>query len=445
MMRSGHKNVFGPSLFALVIGAAIFVAAAPSGHASFELARTIDPQASVNNVARRVPSLTSVVAAAPVGLPLTDPVTAVAAGHRYSLALTRGGQVYAWGANATGQLGAGCASIVRCITPLLVEGLPAGDPVTAIAAGYGHSLAVTRLGRVYAWGDNTSGQLGNGSVQGNRGPVTVEGLPGSDPVVAVAASYVHSVALTRSGRVFAWGGNRFGQVGQDGATVIPLPKTVPGLPAGDPVVAIAAGAAHTLALTRAGRVYAWGDQGTGQLGAVTNGAHGAPVEVSDLPPSGRVSALAAGSIDGLAVLRAGEVYAWGDNGFGQLGHLDVGYFSSIPVVVQDVPRADHATSVAAGDYFSLALTRSGHIYAWGQNNDGQLGAGNNLDAGTAVAVPGQPFGDRVVAVAAGGAHSLAVTANGRVYAWGQNDDGQLGDGTTRSSDVPLQVGRAPNL
>jgi len=439
MMRSGHKNVFGPSLFALVIGAAIFVAAAPSGHASFELARTIDPQASVNNVARRVPSLSNVVAAAPVALPLTDPVMAVAAGHGYSLALTRGGRVYSWGANAMGQLGAGCASAVRCITPLLVEGLPAGDPVVTIAAGYQHSLAAMRSGRVYAWGDNTSGQLGNGRAQGSRAPVMVAGLPGNDLVVAVAAGYVHSVALTRSGRVFAWGGNRFGQAGPDGATSIPLPTAAPGLPAGDPVVAIAAGAAHTLALTRAGRVYAWGDQGTGQLGVITNDVRGTPVAVSDLPPGNRVSALAAGSVNGLAVTRDGSVYDWGNNGFGQLGHLDVGYFSSIPVVVQGVPRADGVTSVAAGDYFSLALTGSGHIYAWGQNDDGQLGTGNNLDAGTAVAVPGQPFGDHVVAVAAGGAHSLAVTASGHVYAWGQNDDGQLGTGTTRSSNMPLPV------
>ncbi len=444
MMRPVHKNVMRVALPALLVGVLGLVASAPGGDAAFGLAPATDLRASVHSVARRNHSLIG-VPAGPVALPVSDPAIAVAAGHGYSLALTRGGLVYAWGANDVGQLGAACGSRVRCITPLLVEGLPADDPVVTIAAGYQHSLAATRSGRVYAWGDNTSGQLGNGSVQGNRGPVMVEGLPGSDPVVAVAAGYVHSVALTRSGRVFAWGGNRFGQVGQDGAAVISLPSAVSGLPQGDPVVAVAVGAAHTLALTRAGRVYAWGDQGTGQLGVITNDVRGTPTAVSDLPLGDRVSALAAGSVDGLAALRDGNVYDWGDNGFGQLGRLDVGYFSSVPVMVEGLPRADGVISVAAGDYFSLALTGSGHIYAWGQNNDGQLGTGNNLDAGTAVAVQGQPFGHRVVAVAAGGAHSLAVTANGRVYAWGQNDDGQLGDGTTHSSNVPLQVGRAPNL
>ncbi len=445
MMRSGHKNVLGLPLLALLVGTAISVAAAPDSHVPFGLARATGLRASAPGVARATPPLTRMTAAGTVALPVGDPAMAVAAGHGYSLTLTRGGRVYAWGANDVGQLGTACGSRVRCVTPLLVEGLPAGDPVTAIAAGYQHSLAATRSGRVYAWGDNTSGQLGNGSAQGSRTPVMVAGLPGNDLMVAVAAGYVHSVALTRSGHVFAWGGNRFGQAGQDGAAVIPLPTAVPGLPTSDPVVAVAAGAAHTLVLTRAGRVYAWGDQGTGQLGVITNGARGMPVAVSDLPPGNRVSALAAGSIDGLAALRDGNVYGWGDNGFGQLGRLGVGYFSSVPVMVEGLPRADRVIAVAAGDYFSLALTGSGHIYAWGQNNDGQLGAGDNLDAGTAVAVLGQLFGAHVVAVAAGGAHSLAVTAGGRVYAWGQNDDGQLGDGTIRSRNVPLQVGRAPNL
>jgi len=439
MMRPGYKKVLRSSLLAVLVGAVGLVAAARGGHVSFGLARATGLRALIHDATRRNLPLIHVPAVGPVALPVGDPAMAVAAGHGHSLALTRGGRVYAWGANATGQLGTGCASIVRCVTPLLVEGLPDGDPVTAIAAGYQHSLAATRSGRVYAWGDNVSGQLGNGSAQSSPMPVIVMGLPRNDPVVAVVAGYVHSVALTRSGRVFAWGGNRFGQVGQDGATIIPLPSAVPSLPAGDPVMAIAAGAAHTLALTRAGRVYAWGNQSTGQLGVITNGARGMSVAVSDLPPGDRVGALAAGSIDSLVATRGGSVYAWGNNGFGQLGHLDVGYFSSIPVVVQGMPRADHVTSVAAGDYFSLALTASGYIYVWGQNNEGQLGTGNNLDAGTAVAVSVQPFGDRVAMVAAGGAHSLAVTAGGRVYAWGQNNDGQLGDGTTRSRNVPLQV------
>ncbi len=366
-------------------------------------------------------------------------IVAVAAGHEHSLALTRSGQAYAWGANIAGQLGAGCTSTVRCVTPLRVEGLPGGDPVTAIAAGYQHSLAATRSGRVYAWGTGTSGQLGDGGVQDSRAPVLVTRLPGNDPVVAVAAGYVHSVALTRSGRVFAWGGNPFGQVGQNGATVVPQPIVVPGLPTGDPVVVIAAGAAHTLALTRSGRLYAWGAQGAGQLGAVTNEPQGAPVVVSDLPNSDSVDALASGGIDGFAVLHDGTVYDWGDNSFGQLGHLDVGYLSSTPVTVEGLPHGDRVTALAAGDYFSLALTQSGHIYAWGQNVDGQLGDGNNVDIGTAVAIDGVRFSGRVVAVAAGGAHSLAVTANGRVYAWGKNDDGSLGTGTTTSSNVPRRV------
>ncbi len=439
MIRLGRAwTLLRAAFIALLVGVAGLGAAA-SGHVPFGLVRVIGLRASIYGVARHAPSLPRVTATGTVALPVGDPAIAVAAGHGYSLSLTRGGRVYAWGANDVGQLGVACTSRVRCLTPLPLRGLPSGDPVVAIAAGYQHSLAVTRSGLVFAWGDNTSGQLGYGSARGSRVPVPVAELPSNDPVVAVAAGYVHSVAVTRTGRVFAWGGNRFGQVGRDGSAATPLPVAVSGLPPDDPVAAVAAGAAHTLALTRSGQVYAWGDQGTGQLGIITNGERGAPVAVSDLPLSERVIALAAGGIDGLAAMGGGDVYAWGDNSFGQLGRLDVGYLSSTPVTVEGLPRGDRVTALAAGDYFSLALTRSGHIYAWGQNDDEQLGRGDNLDAGTAMAVPGQPFGDRVVAVAAGGAHSLAATAGGRVYAWGQNDQGQLGDGTTRSSNVPIQV------
>lgn len=434
MWLGRNWNVRGSLLLALVVGATI--SAAPDRRASFGSAAT-GPRTSVQK-AGRVQYWRLLPRTKTVALPVGKAIVAIAAGYGHSLALTRGGRVYAWGANAAGQLGTACTSTVRCLTPLLVEGLPVGDAVTAIAAGYQHSLVATRSGRVYAWGADSSGQLGAAS-SGSGQPIMVVGLPVNDPVTTVAAGYVHSVALTRSGRVYAWGANRFGEGGQNSATIVPLPSLVRGLPKGDPVVAIAAGAAHTLALTRSGHVYAWGDQGTGQMGVITTGARGVPVMVSDMLSGDGVGAVAAGSVDSFAASRGGTVYAWGDNGFGQLGRLDVGYLSSTPVMVEGLSRGDGVTSLAAGDYFSLALTRSGHVYAWGRNDDGQLGDGNNVDAGTAVALDGRLFGDRVVAVAAGGAHSLAVTANGHVYAWGKNDDGQLGTGTITSSYAPRRV------
>ena len=136
-------------------------------------------------------------------------IVSVAAGYGHSLALTESGEVWAWGNNWYGQLGDGTTT--DRYTPVLVEGL--GD-VVSIAAGYGHSLAFTESGEVWAWGDNGYGQLGDGTTTDRSIPVLVEGL---GDVVSIAAGYYHSLALTASGEAWSWGNNYYGQLG-DGTT-----------------------------------------------------------------------------------------------------------------------------------------------------------------------------------------------------------------------------------
>src|SRR5262249_29443069 len=133
---------------------------------------------------------------------------------------------------------------------------------------------------------------------------------------------------------------------------------------------------------------------------------------------------AGGSFFSLAVTRSGHVYAWGDNNFGQLGRVGVGSFSSVPVEVSGLPGGHRVVHVTGGLQHSLAVDHAGRVYAWGDNGQGQLDSAH--DSAVPLAVAGLPSGAVVVAVAAGGQHSLAVTRAGRVYAWGDNSDGQLG-------------------
>jgi alpha-tubulin suppressor-like RCC1 family protein len=308
----------------------------------------------------------------------------------------------------------------------------------AIAAGYQHSLAVKSDGTVRAWGWNTFGQLGDGTPTNpttpavNPTPGPVVNLAG---VVAVDAGYYHSLALKSDGTVWAWGAGNYGQLG-DGTT--PTARSTPGPVVNlTGVVAAAAGSYHSLALKSDGTVWAWGDWGgdppVAQLrkGRTTtfSTSSSTPVQVVNL--SG-VVALAAGEYYSLAVKSDGTVWAWGDNDLGQLGDGT----TEPRITPVQVVNLTGVVAVAAGSLHSLALKSDGTVWAWGSNYSGQLGDGTTTDRST----PG-PVGNLtgVVALAAGHHHNLAVKSGGTVWAWGDNYYGQLGDGTTTIRSTPGPV------
>lgn len=308
------------------------------------------------------------------GTPL-DGVKDVAAGQNFTVAVTDGGQVLAWGWNGDGQLGDGTTATATRSTPEPVvheDGTPLAD-VVQVAADGDHALAVTAGGEVWAWGDNEYGQLGDGTTENRHHPVQVTGL--SD-VVAVAAGFGESYALDGGGQVWEWGGN----------------KTEPEMvvdAAGDPlggVTAIAAGNSHAVALGSDGRVWTWGDNYWGQLGdgTTTDRDYADVVVHSDDTELTGVTAIAAGRYHTMALGGDGVVRAWGHNRDGELG---TGYHSKHPAEVVDGGGNPYTDFVAiegggnslAGYGFSLGVTESGFVRAWGSNSDGQLGDGTKND------------------------------------------------------------------
>ena len=289
-----------------------------------------------------------------------------------------------------------------------------------VAAGLYHSLALTSTGAVFAWGWNIVGQLGNGSTTDSDAPVKVR-LPGGTKVTGIAAGFAHSVALTSTGAVLAWGKNYNGNLGNGSTTDSDVPVKVR-LPGGTKVTGIAAGGEHNLAVTSTGAVLAWGYNAYGQLGDGSTGASDVPVNVS-LPTGTKVKAVAAGASHSLAVTSTGAVLAWGYNAQGELGDGKRAN-SDVPVKVR-LPDGTKVIAVAAGGYYSLALTSTGAVLAWGYNADGELGDGNRTNSDVPVKVK-LPAGRRVTAVAAGGSlegvgvdtagpgHSLALTSTGAV-------------------------------
>jgi alpha-tubulin suppressor-like RCC1 family protein/uncharacterized protein YkwD/plastocyanin/thiol-disulfide isomerase/thioredoxin/uncharacterized membrane protein YphA (DoxX/SURF4 family) len=334
------------------------------------------------------------------------------------------GDPLAWGYNVYGQLGDGTTNTRSLVAP--VSNL---RDVVAVAAGTYHSLALKADGTVWAWGVNSYGQLGDGTTTYRYRPVPVGGLT---RIVAIAAGDHHGLALRNDGSVWAWGYNNYGQLGDGTATRRLNPVQVSGL---TDVVAITAGNYYSLALKSDGSVWAWGYNIYGQLGDGTTNTRYTPVQLSGLTD---VVAITAGYYHSLALKSDGSVWAWGFNNYGQLGD---GTTNTIYTPAQ-VSGLTDVVAITAGGYHSLALRGDESVWAWGFNNYGQLGDGTSTNHLTPVQVSG-PGGtgtlDNVVAIAAGGTHTLALRSDGSVWTWGNNNYGQLGDGTTNTRYTPVQV------
>jgi len=373
--------------------------------------------------------------------PLTG-VAAVAAGSGpHTCAVTAGGGLKCWGV------------LNGSTTPLDVVGLSSG--VAAVSADGKHACALTTAGGVKCWGDNTTGELGDGQACGTRictTPVAVSGL--ASGVAAVAAGDFFTCAVTTAGGVKCWGANGAGQIGAvttqncgDPDLLNPcstVPLDVVGLSSG--VAAVVAGGGHACALTTAGGVKCWGANYFGQLGdgqACGTEACITPVDVTGL--SSGVAGISAGGAHTCAVTTAGAVKCWGAGREGQLGTAateECGPYqspcSTTPVDVAEL--SSDVAAVAAGGAHTCALTTAGAVKCWGSNGAGQLGDGQacgTTACTTPVDVTGLSSG--VAAVAAGGAHTCALATAGGLRCWGSNSFGELGDGTTTDRTTPVDV------
>lgn len=356
-----------------------------------------------------------------------DVVGAVAAGSAHTVVLKSDGTLMAWGANDTGQIGDGTTVARR--QPVAVQGL---TDVVAVAAGEAHTLALRADGTVWAWGSGQFGRLGDGNAATHSATVPVPVLDANGPlsnVAAIAAGSTHSLALKADGTVWAWGYGYYGAMGDGGQTQQVRAVQVPGLTG---VTSIAAGAHHCLALqtsgASAGSVWAWARNSNGQLGDGSTTNRLIPVKVAD-----QVRFIAAGALQSFALRADGVVLGAGLNDRGQLG--DGAVADPHPILSPVLGGVSDVEKIDASGAHTLALTAAGEAWASGQNNQGQLGDGTNVDRLDPVLAV---LLHDVVDIAAGHfspssfvnttTHSVALTADGRVWTWGSNYYGQLGTG-----------------
>ncbi len=362
---------------------------------------------------------------------------AVSAGSAHCQATRPDGSVWGWGMVRFGNLAEGSSGGHKeCKKqPMQAKG-PGGQGlltgIVALSCSVGTTCALRKDGTVLAWGLGIHGQLGNGTAKSSAVPVKVKGL---DKVVAVAAGHTHCIAARADGTVWTWGLNDRGQLG-NGSTVkqsaVPVQvKSPDGKGVLGNVIAVAAGVGHCLALQKDGAVLAWGENVVGQLGDGTLTDRFLPVKVGGIKDAVSVGA---GYYHSLVACKDGSLWGWGYNVFGQLGDgTRVDRHRPVRAKNPDgkgfIADAARATG---GSLHTLIIKKDGTLWACGSNHFGQLGDGK--PTGRKV-LPVQVKGSHgkdvlkdVVDIGAGSVHSVAVTKDGTVYCWGDNYRGQIGNG-----------------
>jgi len=360
---------------------------------------------------------------------------AVAAGSKFSLALQADGTVLSWGWNASGRLGDG-TTIQRLSPVSVVDGMGGVlDQVIAVDAGDDFGLALRSDGTVWAWGSSAFGQLGQGPGSGiTESAVPIQVTVVSD-VFAIAAGRWHALAATASGSVYAWGRNGSGQLGDGTHTNRETPALVQGSATWPVARALAAGGSHSAVLFDDGTAMAWGLNDKGQLGigvtAVPYGGEDLPVPVSSL--EGAIQ-LSSGLNHSQAVrtdgARRGSVWAWGDRTFGQIGDgIFSGHRNAPTFVLADLAYA------AASDQHSFGYDRAGLGHGWGENYWWALGTTGRSNH----AAPTRTLASNVFAIDSSSSHGLATRRDGYVIAWGKASNGAVGDGFNVDRPTPVAI------
>ncbi|MBO9664231.1 hypothetical protein [Dokdonella sp.] len=348
-------------------------------------------------------------------------VSEIATAETHACARLSDGRVKCWG---VAPLGDGTQD--DSFVPVDVQ--PPGAPVAAMSMGFSHACALASSGQVTCWGYNGVGEVGDGTYDDRYVPTLVEGLESG--VTEIASSYSHTCARLQSDELRCWGSGSSGQLGNGVPPRRMQAVDVVGLKGG--ALAISAGSFHTCAVTTGGVAKCWGDNLRGQLGDSTHVPHWLPADVQGLDSN--VESIVAGDQHTCARTNAGGALCWGSSSFGQVGG---GVYGSVSYPMGVTGMESGTATLASGRGHSCAVTESGAAKCWGLNNVGQLGDGTNTTRPEPMPVSGLASG--VVSIAAGYQHTCAITTLGSVKCWGSNDGGELGDGTTTSSSVPVDV------
>uniref|UniRef100_A0A0D9VH12 RCC1-like domain-containing protein n=1 Tax=Leersia perrieri TaxID=77586 RepID=A0A0D9VH12_9ORYZ len=364
-------------------------------------------------------------------------VVLISAGASHSVALLSGGVVCSWGRGEDGQLGHGDAEdrpVPTVLTAAAFVDAPEPGIVSSVVCGADHTIAYCHDDlQLYSWGWGDFGRLGHGNSSDVFNPQPIRALQGVR-IAQIACGDSHCLAVTNAGHVHSWGRNQNGQLGLGNTEDSLLPQKIQAFE-GVRVKMIAAGAEHTAAVTEDGDLYGWGWGRYGNLGLGDRNDRLIPEKVSSLKGE-KMVLVACGWRHTITVCSSGSIYTYGWSKYGQLGHGD---FEDHLVPHKLEALKDITISQISGGWrHTMALAADGKLYGWGWNKFGQVGVGDNEDHCFPVQV-NFPNEQKIVQVACGWRHTLALTETKNVFSWGRGTSGQLGHGEIVDRNTPKMI------
>ena len=340
------------------------------------------------------------------------------AGGSYTLAIDKEERLWSWGYNGTGQLGDGTK--VDRTNPLKIK---EENKFIKVSAGEYHVMAIDEEGNLWTWGRNNYGQLGDGTLIDKTFPIQIIK---ERKFVQISAGNYYSMAIDKEGNLWTWGWNYYGQLGDGTKNDRNIPAIVK---TEKKFIQLVSEGYGGLAIDEEGKLWTWGRNDEGQLGDGTNEEKLKPVQVATTIQFTQISA--AGS-HCMAIDEKGNLWTWGKNDRGQLGD-GTKSDKSLPVKIK--PEIQFI-EISAGEDHCLAIDSEKKLWVWGANYGGQLGDGTKNDKVVPVKIMSET---QFIGISAGRRHGFALEVNGKIYGFGENYLGQLGDGTTTNRLIPVQI------
>jgi alpha-tubulin suppressor-like RCC1 family protein len=359
------------------------------------------------------------------------------------------GAGYCWGRNADGELGIGNTTNSLVPFPVKANGALNGKILTEVSAGDEFNCALASTGTAFCWGSNAYGQLGDGGSIRSTVPIAVStsGVLHGLTLTQISADGETACALASTGAAYCWGDNSDGQLGDGSLTTTPVPVAVStsGALNGKTLTQITVGSDHACALDSTGAAYCWGDNAEGGLGDGTMTSSSVPVAVSTsgVLVGKTLTQITAAFGDTCALASTGAAYCWGDNANGQLGNAST-TSTDVPATVNTggVLNSKTLTQISSSDNHTCALDSTGAAYCWGSDANGQLGNASttSTDVPVTVNTSGLLSGRTVTQISARANDTCALDSRGAIFCWGTDALGELGNDTIGWQDVPVLAG-----
>ena len=350
------------------------------------------------------------------------------------------GKVYSFGCGLDGQLGHG--DDVDMLVPKPIESVLLGKRVVGVSAGTRHTVVWTDEGGVYSFGEGYHGQLGHGGTGHEFAPRRIEGVLMRERVIGATAGYAHTVAWTEKGKAYSFGAGTMAQLGHGGEDHAHAPRLIEGALKGKMVVGAAAGNVHTLVLTDEGKVYSFGYMGHGRLGHNVGGFEYLPRRILSVLKKKKIVGVSTGYAHTAVWTEGGDAYSFGVGISGRLGHGGERN-ELVPRLIEGL-EGNSVVGLSAGEVHTVAWTAEGKAYSFGDGRFYKLGHGSEEQEFLPRLIEGELTGTNVFGVATGRRHTLVTTEEGNVYSFGDGYRGRLGHGREEIEPVPMLIDANPS-